>query len=275
MAFDQLPLDRPSPHAPLPPSTHAGPSRWIVLGAAVVVAGALLAWFWLSRARPDAAAPASTATDVATGSRRPKRQPMDLPPLDASDSVLRDTVSVLSHHPLLARLLATDGLVRGLALTIVQIGDGRTPIGPLTVLRPQDRLTLAAPATETTGGRVDPASYRRWDSATSALVSVNPVELAQVYVNVKPLIDQAYRELGHPSGDFDDAIVRAIRTLEDTPQVSTEPMLMRGRGYYEHEDPALKALLPVQKQLLLMGPDNRRRLMGWLKQLAAALELRV
>src|SRR5687768_2744826 len=121
MAFDQLPLDRPTPPASLAPSTPAGPSRWIVLGAAVVVAGALLAWFWLSRARPDAAAPASTATDVATGSRRPKRQPMDLPPLDASDGVLRDTVSVLSHHPLLTRLLATDGLVRGLALTIVQI----------------------------------------------------------------------------------------------------------------------------------------------------------
>jgi hypothetical protein len=43
----------------------------------------------------------------------------------------------------------------------------------------------------------------------------------------------------------------------------------------EPGDPALKALLPVQKQLLLMGPDNRRRLMTWLRHVAAALELNV
>ena len=56
---------------------------------------------------------------------------------------------------------------------------------------------------------------------------------------------------------------------------TADPLLSRNRGYYEHEDPALKALLPVQKQLLLMGPDNRRRLMAWLRHVASALELNV
>jgi hypothetical protein len=114
----------------------------------------------------------------------------------------------------------------------------------------------------------------RWEVATSALLSVNPADAAQLYVNVKPLFDEAYGELGHPNGNFDDAIVLAIGTLEDTPQVKVDPVLLRRPGYYEHEDPVLRGLLPVQKQLLLLGPTNSQKIMTWLKQLAEALDLK-
>jgi len=275
MAFDDLPLDRPGAAAPppTPPPPSAAPTRWIVLGAVAVVAGALLALWWLSRAHPDTATPPATAaTDVAVRSNRPKRQPIDLPPLDASDAALRTIVATLSKHPLLAKLLATDGLVRNATLATVQIGDGKTPATPLLVLRPGTHVAIVGAAS----GHVDPKSYARWDGATAALVSIDPPNLAQVYVNLQPLFNQAYQELGHPGGDFDEAIVRAIDTLGSTPQVDQDPVLLRRQGgYFEHEDQSLRSLLPVQKQFLLLGPDNRRRIMGWLKQLAFDLDLKV
>ncbi len=273
MAFDDLPLDRPSsgqvpPPRPAPPPARS-PTRWIVVGALAVVVGALLALWWMSRAQPSMATPAPTAaTDVAVGSHRPKRQPIELPSLESSDPFLRDAVSLLSRHPVLARLLATDGLVRGATLAVVEISDGRTPADPLKVLRPSSRLAI------TPGGRVDPRTYQRWDGATAALASVNPAEAAQLYVNVKPLFDQAYTEMGHPNGNFDDAIARAIGVLKETPGVAVDPELLRRPGYYEHADPTLRSLKPVQKQLMLVGPDNRRRILAWLGQLAAALELK-
>ena len=107
------------------------------------------------------------------------------------------------------------------------------------------------------------------------LTSIDPIHAAQLYVNVKSLFDQAYQELGNPNGEFEDAIARAIRTLEDTPQVRVDPVLARRSAYFEHEDPALRSILPVQKQLLLVGPDNRRKIMQWLKQLAANLDLKI
>lgn len=226
----------------------------------------------MSRAQPGTATPvATTATDVAVGSNRPKPQPVSLPALDASDSFLRKLVEALSQHPLLAKLLATDSLVRSAALAVVQIGEGRTPFKPLAVMRPESRLAIVG----TISGRIDPRTYVRWEGATTALLSVRPADAAQLYVNVKPLFDDAYAELGHPGGNFDDAIVLAIRTLEDTPQPKLDPVLMRRPGYYEHDDPALRALLPVQKQLLLFGTANRQRVMSWLKHLAAALDLKV
>jgi hypothetical protein len=277
MAFDDLPLDRPEarPPAPSTPPPSAAPTRWIVLGAVAVVAGALLALWWLSRAHPDTATPPATAaTDVAVrSSNRPKRQPIDLPPLDASDTALRTLVAALSRHPLLARLLATTDLVRNATLATVQIGDGKTPATPLFVLRPTTHVAIVGAASP---GRLDPASYGRWDGATAALVSINPPDLAQLYVNTELLFDQAYRELGHPDAHFDEAIVRAINTLGATPQVDQDPVLVRRQGgILEHEDQTLRGLLPVQKQFLLMGPDNRRKIMGWLKQLAIDLDLKV
>jgi hypothetical protein len=242
-----------------------------VLGAVAVIAVSLLALWWMSRAQPVAAPPVPTAAEVEKGTNRPARQAIDLPSLDGSDGVLRDLVSALSQHPMLARLLATKGIVRGATLAVVQIGDGQTPAKPLAVLRPDSRLQIRG----TTSGPVDPQSYTRWNAASEALTSVSPADAAQLYVNVKPLFDEAYRELGNPDGDFDRAIARAIRIVVETPDRTIDPVLLQRPGYFEHEDPALRALPPIQKQLLLLGPQNRRAIVQWLHAFARALDLRL
>ncbi|MEO8483570.1 MAG: DUF3014 domain-containing protein [Acidobacteriota bacterium] len=272
MAFDDHPLERTTTqHTPEPAPPSPSWLRGIVFILAGVLAGALLMFWWMSRVQPTPAAPPSpTAPDVAVGSNRPKRQSIELPALDDSDTLLRDLVSTLSKHPTLARLLATSGIVRGATMAVVQVGDGRTPADPLKVLRPATRLGI----TGTNTGKIDPRTYQRWDAPVAALTSVSPTDAAQLYVNVKPLLDQAYVELGHPGEDFDSAIVRAIDMLAETPEVTSDPVLLRRPGYYEHDDQALRALRPVQKQLLLTGPDNRRRVLAWLKSFAAALDLK-
>ena len=269
MTFEDVPLDRPPSHQPL--GTRSSPTRWIILAAGAVLVGALLTLWWMSRTRPTPTTPAPTQATEAPSPKRPKAEAGPLPPLAESDTYLRDLISALSQHPVLAKLLATKGLVRGATLAVIQIGDGKTPASPLTVLRPASRLQIAG----ATSGRIDPANYSRWDGATGALISVDPIHAAQLYVSVKPLFDEAYGELGHPNGNFDEAIVRAIRTLDDTPQLKTEPTLSRHQSYFEHENPDLKSLLPVQKQLLLIGPDNRRKVMQWLKELATNLDLKI
>ena len=182
------PLDRPTAQTSLPPAPPRPPGsavRWVVVGLCALAGGAGLMFWWLSRAQPAPTHPAPTAaTDVAVGSNRPKQQDLDLPPLDSSDTFLHDLIAALSQNPTLARLLATPGLVRGATLAVVQIGDGRTPMTPMKVLRPQARLSISGAAS----GRIDASNYVRWDGATSALTSVSPADAGQLYVNVKPLL---------------------------------------------------------------------------------------
>src|SRR5262249_23582015 len=104
---------------------------------------------------------------------------------------------------------------------------------------------------------------------------IQPNEAAQVYVNLKQLFDEAYHDIGHPGRDFDEAIVRAIQMLASAPVPSGDIGLLRRPGYFEHADPALRALPPVQKQLILMGPDNQRLVVGWLRRLASSLDLKI
>ena len=272
MAFEEFQLERPSERAPIDePPTPPSKWRWVVVVLAGVVAGGALAFWWMSRSQPETATPAPTiATDVAVGSNRPQRQPVDLPSLDSSDHFLAGLVAALSQNPTLARLIATPRLVRAATLAVVQIGQGRTPAEPLQVLRPATRLSIVG----SSSGRVDPKSYARWDPIVAALTSVSPADAAQLYVNVKPLFDQAYIELGHPGGDFDSAIARAIGMLDDVPAQTDGAQLLRRTNFLEHEDAALRALPPVQKQFLLIGPDNRRRVMDWLRQVADRLEIK-
>ena len=272
MAFEEVPLDRPVERSPIdePP---APPSawRWVAVAVAGVAAGGALAFWWMSRSLPETATPAPTmATDVAVGSNRPQRQPMDLPSLETSDHFLAGLVAALSQNPMLARLIATPGLVRATTLAVIQIGQGRTPADPLKVLRPASRLSILG----TSSGRVDPKTYARWDPIVAALTSVSPTDAAQLYVNVKPLFDQAYIELGNPGGDFDTAVGQAIAMLDEAPAKAEDSQLLRRTNFLEHEDATLRALPPVQKQFLLIGPDNRRRVLEWLHQVAAKLELK-
>ena len=275
MFDDRTIQQRPRPprgSEPPPPEPRTGsPWRWILLALAAVVTGVVLTLWWLSRAQPSPATPAPTTPTLVPLEARPRPETIALPPLDQSDTLLRDLVSSLSKNPLLAALLVPKDLIRSITLAVVQIGDGVTPVGALGPARPQTRLHIQ----QGTSARIDPANYRRWDSAVGALTSIDTTELAQTYVNLKPLFDQSYRELGHPNGNFDEALVRAYQALDATPQITTDPILLSRSGYFEHDDPSLRALLPVQKQLLLLGPAHRQRVMKWFKQLAQRLELKV
>ena len=271
MSLDEFPLERPP--GPRRPPVGSATSRWVILAAGTVIAGALLAFWWMGRTQtPPALLAPTSPTEAARSPSRPNPQPMRLPPLGESDAMLRNLFATLSKHPLLARVLAQPDAVRAAVLAVVQIGDGKTPVVPLAALQPSERLALEGGAAS---GRIDPAGYARWDAPVRALVGINPVDAAQVYVNVKPLFDEAYREVGYPDGDFDDAIVRAIRVLNDTPELSREPVLLSRPAYFEHEDAALRALRPVQKQLLLTGPEHRRQVLAWLRTFAATLELKI
>ena len=275
MAHEELPLhDRPvSALSPEPSGrTPSSPGRWIAVAIGGLIAAALVTYWWMSRMQPGTTTPApTTATEVAVGSNRPKRQITNLPPLEASDGLLRELIATLSRHPTLARLVTPPAIVKQMTLAVVQIGDGRTPAAPLNVLRPDTHLQILGSAS----GRIDPKSYARWDSSVAGLTSVSPGDAAQTYVNVKPLFDEAYSDLGHPGGDFDVAIVRAIQMLDDTPDLPADATLIKRTNYLEHEDAGVRALPPVQKQFLLVGPENRKELMTWFKQFAAALDLKL
>ena len=102
---------------------------------------------------------AVTATEAPID-KPPSRRPARCRRSTEMDEFLRPLLAALSSRPELARWLATDDLIRQLAMAIDQAAAGGSPARDFKVLTPQTPFTTAGRATART---IDPASYRRYD----------------------------------------------------------------------------------------------------------------
>jgi hypothetical protein len=243
---------------------------WLVV-AALVVATAAVVYIIVGRLqRPPVASDARRAV-TEQAPVRPlggTAAPIDIPPLDQSDQVVRELVKQITSNPRIAAWLATDGLIRTMTVAIENVAEGATPAGRFRVLRPPSGFETIG-----RGGnlQIAPASYQRYDDLADAVASIDAAGAARLYATLKPRIEEAHRDLGFPDTPFDRTLERAIVSLLRTPAsdgaARVEP---KGIGY-GFVDPALEGLTGAQKQLLRTGPRNVRIIQSSLRQIALAL----
>lgn len=216
---------------------------------------------------PAAQAGAAPQTDVREP-LGPAVEPIELPPLVLTDPLVRELLGGLSSSPTLAVWLATDGLIRAFVVSVENVAEGSSPARHVRALAPRSPFR-----TLDEGGAItiDPRSFSRYDGIANAAAAMEPVDLARVYSMLKPRLVEAYKELGHPDGDFDAVVERAIGHLLQTPVVE-DPMVLRPRVLsFRYERPDLEALSPAQKQLLRMGPRNVKVVQQQLRAVAREL----
>jgi hypothetical protein len=259
---------RPPDSVPPPPPPRRPIAFWI--GAAIaVVAIAAAGYYFFGRRAADAPANATATpappTDSALG-----RGGLDitLPTLEMSDAIVRELVGKLSAHPQVAAWLTTRGLVRNFTVVVVTIAEGRTPAPLLKPVRPGTPFQVIERGSDTL---VDPRSYERYDRLAEASASIDPAGAARLYTALKPLIDEAYAELGFPDTPFDRMLERAIIQLLETPVVEGPIRLKAERIGWEYVDPRLAGLTGAQRQLLRLGPRNQRIVLESLRNIALAL----
>jgi len=242
------------------------PIAIIALVLAVIVGSAI--WYFARTRTPAANATpkAVVATEAPIDARTDK--PVDLPPLDQMDAFLRPLLQALSTRPELAKWLATDDLLRQLAMALGQADAGASPARDFKVVAPSGKFAVMR-----RGGRqfIDPAGYKRYDGLVETVTSIDASKVASIYKTIRPRLNEAYQTTGNPGSNVDAAVIKTLDILIDTPDVKDPvEVIDSGIGYaYANDD--LESLLPTQKQLLRMGPENLDRLRTWLKALRDAL----
>ncbi len=268
---DEQPLERtPSPAYGGGPSG-GGPSLVpIAVGGVLIVAllGAGAWWMWRTPA-PTNTTPAGVAATEAPITQ-PAPPAVELPALDDMDGFLRPLLSALSNRPELARWLATDDLVRQLAAAIDQASQGDNPAGGFKELAPRSGMAVSR---RNNRRSIDPASYRRFDGLVTTVTSIDASAVARIYKTIRPRLNQAYQNMGHPGGNVDTAVGQALDILLDTPVVKGPVTLVEGAGArWSYEDEDLESLTPTQKQLIRMGPAHTDAMLVWLRALQSGLE---
>lgn len=260
------------PSAASPPSNSKS-TRYVGVAVAVTLltAGAV-AIYVVSRPRP-APTPTATSAPTSTAKEVPPSlvgtgEPLTLPPLDASDALVRTLVQALTTHPTIAAWLMTTGLIRNFTVVTANIADGATPAKHLKALRPASAFRIVL---RNGHPYVDPQSFERYTVVADAVASVDPTGAAKLYATLKPRIEEAHRDLQSTDQSFDRTLERAIVVLLNTP-IGDGPIRLRPKGIgYAYEDERLEGLRSAHKQLLRMGPRNVRVIETRLREIALAL----
>lgn len=253
----------------------------VVLGVLIIGAGVLYWWYYM---RPPAPAPVveppkvqepspppSPAESKPAEEKEPAPEPaVTLPALDRSDDFVKQTIKGLSPHGKIADWMKIKNLIRVITAAVDNIARGESPRAHLSFLFYGQVFSVGEK-----GGKLylHPKSYKRYDLLADAFVSLNTGKTVQAYKNLKPLFQEAYRELGYPQKDFHSTLIRAIQRVLAAPVVEREILLKEeGKGVnYLYADEDLEGMNEIQKHLLRMGPKNTRRIQQKLRDMALAL----
>jgi len=242
--------------------------------ALVVIVAAAVAWWLLSG---DESQPVEVVVEPT-----PAPEPTPTPSLEerlssrlsgttlaGSDAVVRELAASLSSNPKLAAWLVNEDLIRRFAASVDNIASGTSPLAHLEFLRPKAGFEVDAKS----GGVfvIEPSSYRRYNLPAHVFASLDTEGSVALYRELKPLIDEAYAEIGPPNRRFDGRLEAAFDQLLAVPVLERPAMVNQLVVTYAWVDEELEGLSSAQRHLLRMGPDNVSLIQGKLGELRAAL----
>ncbi len=193
---------------------------------------------------------------------------ISLPALKDSDEWLRKKAKDLSPYPKLAEWLKLNDLIRRITAAVDNIARGTSPRPHLKFLTPSKSFSVVKKEEKL---YLNPQSYRRYDLVADAFASLDAKGSVRIFREVKPLFQEAYRELGYPNQDFEETLVQAIREFLGTPIVKGDIAVVKDVTTYQMMDEDLEALDDAQRDLLRWGPQNIRKVQNKLREMAVAL----
>ncbi len=190
--------------------------------------------------------------------------------MEESDAWIRQNAKNVSPHPRFLDWLKVGNFIRLITVVVDNIAEGRSPRPHLGFLAPGKGFEIMEKEKKL---YLDPSGYKRYDPIGDIFSSIDAQKAAQTFDILRPLFQEAYRELGYPKKDFRDTLIRAIIVLLLTPAVQGDILLEEEETgiNYRFADPHLEELLSTQKHLIRMGPENSRKIQSKLFQIAVAL----
>ncbi|MGV6807654.1 MAG: DUF3014 domain-containing protein [bacterium] len=176
-----------------------------------------------------------------------------LPILNESDGEFR--TRLIDMNPDLAPWLQSEELIRRGVTFNDGLSKGEILFNLLSLPTPEGKFK-----TSSEGGRVylSPDNYSRYSYLSRLAMAADIEKLAEIFHLFRPLLEEAYGELGYQGEDFGASVIFTLDQIIATPVIDAPIELKPHMGYYIYADPALESLKPIQKQLIRMGPEVTR-----------------
>ncbi|MGA2550233.1 MAG: DUF3014 domain-containing protein [Burkholderiaceae bacterium] len=257
---------------------------WII--PAVLTVGAL---YWVyeyeRRPLPEVTAPQATAVPPAPSAPvtppPPSHYPVpevapatgtdalkDVPTLEQSDTSMRQALVGLVGQGPFDGLFWPKDIVRHLVATVDNLPRARVSQLVMPVKKAGGHFQV-----KNEGGTIsiDPTNSARYRPYVDMLENIDSHRLVALYVHFYPLFQQAYKDLGYPTGYFNDRLVVVIDDLLAAPEPTQPPKLLEPHLMYQYADPDIEALSGGQKMMIRMGPQNEAKVKKKLQDIRAQL----
>jgi len=180
-----------------------------------------------------------------------------LPTLDESDSWFSTKLPELTWRKELLKLVVTEDMIRRFVVFTDNFSQGTLAYEHTPLITPNVKFTaIESQSDGVVKWQWDEDSARRFSLYVDLLRSMDSDMLIEWYVELKPLIDQAYEELGYPDDDFTEVLHNAITKVLDMEVPKDQPELKRPSVMYKYEDESLESLDDAEKLLLRLGKEN-------------------
>jgi len=187
-----------------------------------------------------------------------------LPSLEMSDSSVRTVLDSLFGRTNFEAFFSPKDIIRRIVATVDNLPREKVAQRLMPVRRVGGPFVVAGQGDDRSIGAGNAARYLPFVVLAE---SADAGRLVAAYVQYFPLFQQAYRELGYPSGYFNDRLVEVIDHLLAAPEVEGPVKLAQTKVLYEFADPELEARSAGQKIMIRMGRENEARVKAKLREI--------
>ncbi|HJV76729.1 MAG TPA: DUF3014 domain-containing protein [Noviherbaspirillum sp.] len=213
---------------------------------------------------PPAAAPTPPAIQypVPASTDRP------LPSLERSDPAVLAALARVFGKSAVKQFFQPEKVIHRIVVTIdnlprkvvsAQLMPTKPVAGKLRTSGEGETLTLAQ------------ANFDRYTPFVRLAGMADVKAFSAAYIELYPLFQQAYRNLGYPKGYFNDRLVAVIDHMLDAPQSEGEIVLLQPHVYYKFADPELESLSAGHKLMLRIGNENAATIKKKLREIRSEL----
>lgn len=184
-------------------------------------------------------------------------EPVELPSLNQSDTLLFSRLAEMELGASLLRLLAPDDVIRKFVVFVHNAAEGELPQleYPLRTIPG----TFEVNEVDDNFYELSPSNYQRYEPMITTVTEMDPNTIISLYRQMKPLFQEAYAEIGFQE-DFDQVVLRAIDQVMGFEPDQGPYQLIKPTVQYIYADSQYESLPPVHKQLIRIGPENLQRL---------------
>lgn len=180
-----------------------------------------------------------------------------LPSLDDSDDWLKEKLPTITWRKELLKLVIDDDMIRRFVVFTDNFSQGVLAYEHSPLIKPSASFT--AKEINQNGEIVmkwDETTSRRFSLYVDLLRTIDTDTLVEWYFELKPLVDEAYRELGYPNEDFTDILQDAITKVLDMEVPKERLELERPSVMFQFKDQEYESLDDADKLMLRLGKDN-------------------